>query len=74
MLAQDNSTQLAATLELNVSKEAFKAFQFFDMITSNGKRPFGQSLSKITAVSGNVDQSKPDSHFNLYIDPYIHAY
>ena len=33
--------------------------------------PFGQSHSKIIAVSGNVDQSKPDSHFNSQIDPYI---
>ena len=33
--------------------------------------PFGQSQSKIIAVSGNVDQSKPDSHFNSQIDPYI---
>ena len=32
--------------------------------------PFGQSQSKIIAVSGNVDQSKPDSHFNSQIDPY----
>ena len=34
-------------------------------------RPFGQSQSKITAASGNVDQSKPDSHFDSQIDPYI---
>ena len=34
-------------------------------------QPFGQSLSKVTAVSGNVDQSKPDVHFNSHIDPYI---
>ena len=34
-------------------------------------RPFGQNQSKITAVSGNVDQSKPDSHFDSQIDPYI---
>ena len=33
--------------------------------------PFGQSQSKIIAVSGNVDQSKPDSHFNSQIDLYI---
>ena len=33
--------------------------------------PFGQSQSKISAVSGNVDQSKPDSHFDSQIDPYI---
>ena len=33
--------------------------------------PFGQSQSKIIVVSGNVDQSKPDSHFNSQIDPYI---
>ena len=33
--------------------------------------PFGQSQSKIIAVSGNIDQSKPDSHFNSQIDPYI---
>ena len=33
--------------------------------------PFGQSQSKIIAVSGNVDQSKPDSHFNSQIDSYI---
>ena len=33
--------------------------------------PLGQSQSKIIAVSGNVDQSKPDSHFNSQIDPYI---
>ena len=33
--------------------------------------PFGQSHSKIIAVSGNVDQSKPDSHFNSQIDSYI---
>ena len=33
--------------------------------------PFGQSQSKIIAVSGNVDQSKPESHFNSQIDPYI---
>ena len=33
--------------------------------------PFGQSQSKIIAVSGNVDQSKPDSQFNSQIDPYI---
>ena len=34
--------------------------------------PFGKSLSKITAacLSENVDQSKPDSHFNSQIDPY----
>ena len=35
------------------------------------RRPFGQSLSKITAVSWNVDQSKPDSHFDSQIDPYF---
>ena len=29
--------------------------------------PFGQSQSKIIAVSGDVDQSKPDSHFNSQI-------
>ena len=34
-------------------------------------RPFGQSQSRIIAVSGNVDQSKPVSHFNSQIDPYI---
>ena len=33
--------------------------------------PFGQSLSTITAVTGNVEQSKPDSHFDSQIDPYI---
>ena len=33
--------------------------------------PFSQSQSKIIAVSGNIDQSKPDSHFNSQIDPYI---
>ena len=27
--------------------------------------------SQITAASGNVDQSKPDSHFDSRIDPYI---
>ena len=31
--------------------------------------PFGQSLSKITAGSWNVDQSKPDSHLDSQIDP-----
>ena len=35
--------------------------------------PFGQSQSKIIAVSGNVYQSKPDSHFNSQIDSYIAA-
>ena len=34
-------------------------------------RPFGQRQSKITAASGNVDQSKPESHFDSQIDPYI---
>ena len=29
---------------------------------------------KITTVSWNVDQSKPDSHFNSQIDPYLYAY
>ena len=33
--------------------------------------PFGQRQSKIIAVSGNVDQSKPDSHFNSLIDSYV---
>ena len=33
--------------------------------------PFRQSQSKITAASGNVDQSKPHSHFDSQIDPYI---
>ena len=33
------------------------------------REPFGQSLSKITAVSGNVDQLKLD--FDSPIDPYI---
>ena len=33
--------------------------------------PLGQSQSKIIAVSGNVDQSKPDSDFNSQIDLYI---
>ena len=33
--------------------------------------PFGQSQSTIIAVSGNVDQSKPDPHFNSQIDSYI---
>ena len=33
--------------------------------------PFGQRQSKIIAVSGNVDQSKPDSHFNSQIDSYV---
>ena len=34
-------------------------------------QPFGQSQSKVTAVSWNVDQSKLDVHLNSYIDPYI---
>ena len=33
--------------------------------------PFCQSQSKIIAASGNVDQSKPYSHFDSQIDPYI---
>ena len=38
MLAQDNSAQLAATPELNVSRGAVKTFQFFKMITISGKQ------------------------------------
>ena len=34
-------------------------------------QPFGQSQSKVTAVSGNVDQSKPDVHFKSHINRYI---
>ena len=34
-------------------------------------QPFCQSQSKVTVVSGNIDQSKPDVHFNSHIDPYI---
>ena len=33
--------------------------------------PFGQSQSKIIAFSGNVDQSKPDSHYDPQIDPCL---
>ena len=36
--------------------------------------PFGYSLSKITAVSWTVDQSKLDSHFDSKIDPQFYAY
>ena len=55
-------------------------FFFFKCTTTlwSGKKnfiltmhPFGQSQSKIIAVSGNVDQSKPDSHFNSQIHSYI---
>ena len=57
---------------------AFASLFFFKCTTVlwSGKenvilRPFGQSQSKVTAVSWNVDQSKPDSHFDSQIDPYI---
>ena len=33
--------------------------------------PFGRSQSKIIAFSRNVDQSKPDSHYDPQIYPYI---
>ena len=34
-------------------------------------QPFAQSQSKVTAVSRNLDQSKPNVHFNSHFDPYI---
>ena len=38
------------------------------------KGPFGQSLSKITAVTENFDQSIPDPHFDSQIVHVFYAY
>ena len=38
-------------------------------VTTTTMQPIGQSQSKVTAVSGDVDQSKPDVHLNSHIDP-----
>ena len=43
-----------------------------NLILTSG--PFCQSLSMITAVTGNVEQSKPDSHFDSQIDHIFYAY
>ena len=60
--------------------QAFASFLLFKCTTAmwSGKEnviltrgAYGQRQSKITAVSGNVDQSEPDLHFDSQIHAYI---
>ena len=56
---------------LRVQLPCGRARKVFKVHVTLKIQPFCQSQSKVTVVSGNVDQSKPDVHFNSHIDPYI---
>ena len=50
----------------------FKKYKTFSVLIYSYINTSGNRKNeKLCAVSGNVDQSKPDSHFNSQIDLYI---